>query len=403
VTGLSKIVRIAKLSDNLASGIQIATLQRLDSTGSCAIQSLHGKLMAGQIVDPLNADSANPRERDTALDILALTASPRVKPDGGYLPPMISHAQNFEDVILRRALEDISCGFYVDIGAADPDVDSVTRWFYDNGWRGINVEPHPAFFSRLEERRPEDKNLQCVIGAANAEVVFNLTTPGGASTGSAKRLAELTNLRQVTTTPILLPAITLDELLTQSCGRVIDFLKIDAEDMEDEILGGASFISERPRIIVAEATLFDTQIPSHQAWEPKLLSKGYGFALFDGLNRFYVRDEDEWRLELFKVPPCHFDNFFLTTIQTRIGEIKEQEANTEAELTRALAASSAEACEMRRQMAEAAERYETALREAKADAVSAAARAEASENELRRIRAEFEDRTRAAAAKRAGR
>jgi FkbM family methyltransferase len=325
-------------------------------------------------MDLPNAGSATPDKAGIAFDKAALAASPRVKPDGGYLPPMVSYAQNFEDVMLRRALQDIECGFYVDIGAADPDTDSVTRWFYENGWRGINVEPDPKYFTRLGARRPEDKNLQCVIGATSANVVFSIADRGGWSTGSTERMAEITNLRGVATRPILVPAITLDQLLILSCGRVIDFLKIDAEDMEDEILGSASFVSQRPRIIVAEATLLDSQLPSHQVWEPKLLSKGYKFAWFDGLNRFYVRSEDEWRLELFKVPPCIFDNFFNVTIGTRAAEVREQAAHTEAELNRALAKSEAK------------------LSEANANAVSANARADAIEGELQRITAEFEQR-----------
>ena len=53
----------------------------------------------------------------------------------------VSYAQNFEDVMLWRALREVTHGFYIDVGAADPDSDSVTRAFYDRGWSGINVEP----------------------------------------------------------------------------------------------------------------------------------------------------------------------------------------------------------------------------------------------------------------------
>ena len=60
----------------------------------------------------------------------------------------ISYAQNFEDVILRRALKDIEKGFYVDVGAHDPVIDSVTKAFYDLGWRGINIEPVKEWFEK---------------------------------------------------------------------------------------------------------------------------------------------------------------------------------------------------------------------------------------------------------------
>src|SRR5579875_3806216 len=112
-----------------------------------------GNLGLPSIMDLPHEEGAPPSRTGAALDTAALATSPRVKPDGGYLPPMVSYAQNFEDVMLRRALQDIACGFYVDIGAADPDADSVTRWFYEQGWRGINVEPDPRYFRRLEGQR----------------------------------------------------------------------------------------------------------------------------------------------------------------------------------------------------------------------------------------------------------
>jgi hypothetical protein len=55
---------------------------------------------------------------------------------------LISFAQNFEDEMLWRALKQVNDGLYIDVGARPPDLDSVTRTFYDYGRRGINVEPN---------------------------------------------------------------------------------------------------------------------------------------------------------------------------------------------------------------------------------------------------------------------
>jgi FkbM family methyltransferase len=288
-------------------------------------------------------------------------AFPSVTENGGLLPPMVSYAQNFEDVMLRRALQDIERGFYVDIGAADPDTDSVTRWFYDNGWRGINVDPDPRFSQKLEERRPGDMNLQCAIGAASENIVFNITVDGGLSTGSEARLAEIINVDHLSTKPLIVPCITLDKLLSLACGSIIDFLKIDAEGMEDDILNFASFTEIRPRIIVVEATKANRQDPAHQSWEPTLLRKGYIFASFDGLNRFYVREEDKKRLSYFEIPPCYFDNFYATTIASRINDAASPATD---ELRLALETAQSEAHERQRaaeaEIAEAHERQRTA-------------------------------------------
>ena len=80
------------------------------------------------------------------------------------LPFMRSYSQNFEDVMLRRALQDIRCGFYIDVGAFDPLMDSVTNWFYGEGWSGINIEPNPEMLATLQVARTRDVNLGCAIG-----------------------------------------------------------------------------------------------------------------------------------------------------------------------------------------------------------------------------------------------
>ena len=77
---------------------------------------------------------------------------------------IISHAQNGEDILLWRALCAIEEGFYVDVGAQDPTCDSVTRAFYDRGWRGINIEPVKNYFDKLCLERPRDITLQVAVG-----------------------------------------------------------------------------------------------------------------------------------------------------------------------------------------------------------------------------------------------
>ena len=68
--------------------------------------------------------------------------------------------------MLWRALRDVEHGFYVDVGAADPEEWSVTRAFYDRGWSGINVEPLDEYFDKLVQARPRDTNLKVAVGRA---------------------------------------------------------------------------------------------------------------------------------------------------------------------------------------------------------------------------------------------
>src|SRR2546430_11530274 len=91
---------------------------------------------------------------------------------------MRSYSQNGEDVRLARAFSGQPTGFYVDVGAGGPVVDSVTKHFYDRGWRGINVEPDPEAFRLLAEERPRDVSLAVACSDAAGEGVLHETQPG---------------------------------------------------------------------------------------------------------------------------------------------------------------------------------------------------------------------------------
>ena len=51
----------------------------------------------------------------------------------------VSYAQNFEDVLLWRALRDAEPKSYFDIGAQDPTINSISLAFYEAGWRGTST------------------------------------------------------------------------------------------------------------------------------------------------------------------------------------------------------------------------------------------------------------------------
>src|SRR6516225_12219532 len=83
-----------------------------------------------------------------------------------------SYAANREDVLLNRALAAVERGFYIDIGAGDPVINSVTRGLYAKGWSGINVEPLKFRYERLVQQRSRDVNLRAVCSDKEGEVTF---------------------------------------------------------------------------------------------------------------------------------------------------------------------------------------------------------------------------------------
>jgi hypothetical protein len=114
-------------------------------------------------------------------------------------------------------------------------------------------------------------------------------------------------------------------------------MSIDVEGHERAVLAGNDWQRFRPRVLVVEAVLPYTNTPCHQRWEQLLLDAGYHFAFFDGINRYYVREEDGVLLERFHCPVNVLDAY-LPAEQYRLQEqIHRQGVEFHAQLQKVLA------------------------------------------------------------------
>lgn len=225
---------------------------------------------------------------------------------------MISYAQNFEDVILNRVFRDRDDGFYIDVGAADPVVDSVTKFFYDEGWSGINIEPNEWFYHRLIADRPRDINLNVALGEREEEEkeLYLFERIGNSTFEEASRDRYIEGGFE--TKPVMVKVNTLATVCEQYVFRPIDFLKIDCEGWEKFVVKGADWDRFRPAVLVIEATEPGTANPAWEEWEPFLTeSARYDMVYFDGLNRFYLSRESSDLRSYFEVPPNVHDDFRL--------------------------------------------------------------------------------------------
>ena len=247
--------------------------------------------------------------------------------------------------MLWRALRHVEEGFYIDVGAWDPTRDSVTRAFYDQGWRGINLEPAEACFERLVSARHRDVNLRLAVGSTPGQRTFYDVSGTGLSTLD-RRLANQYEGLGHTVRPYPVRVVRLSDICAEFVDGAIHFLKIDAEGAEKDVLQGMDLARFRPWIIVVEATVPNTQTNAYEAWEWILLDGHYDFVYFDGLNRFYVAREQGDLKRCFDSPPNSFDPFIkadhaeaLATadrraqaLQLHLSEAKAQLAEIEAQL-----------------------------------------------------------------------
>lgn len=245
---------------------------------------------------------------------------------------MISYAQNFEDVYLRRVFDDLENGFYIDIGSSSPDNLSVTKHFYDLGWNGINVDPLDSAYTSFKNQRTRDINLKVAVSNQSGQRDFyevqDYTELSTFSLEIANKLeSEGKSIRRQK-----VEVITGSQLVNKYCPeRTVDFMKIDVEGAEKEIITSFDFYNFRPRILIVESTIPGAQFPgwmnineieTHKEWEADILAASYSFALFDGLNRYYVREEDSNFLRYFDIGICHWDNFEQSKSFNRINELQ---------------------------------------------------------------------------------
>ena len=262
---------------------------------------------------------------------------------------MISYSDNREDVVLDRVFPRGLKGFYVSVGAHDPVQNSSTKHFYDLGWHGINIEPVKQVFDRLAEARDRDINLNIGLGDTEGELTFYespsqqgisaLSTFSAESAAKHRALGIVLNERAV-------PVSTLAKVCEEHVSQTIDFMTIDVEGFEAHVIRGADWKLHRPRVLVVEATLPNSPIPSHEDWEPILLDAGYLFASFDGLNRFYVRKEDEDLLPGLSVGANVFDEYMTYDSYKQAEDFRNTLEAYQAKVTVAQAVSASLVAEM---------------------------------------------------------
>jgi FkbM family methyltransferase len=198
------------------------------------------------------------------------------------------YAQFGEDRKLAELLGDRPSGFYIDVGAWDPVHDSVTKHFYDRGWRGINVEPVPFYFGRLAELRPRDINLQIALSNQSGFAMMAIKPDTGLSTLRAEYSPAGSERSGVNTETL---AAVCEEFIAD--GVAIDFLKIDVEGHEREVIAGGDWTRYRPEIVIVEATVPGTcganAIETAHEFQDLLFAARYEDIGFDGLNRWYRR------------------------------------------------------------------------------------------------------------------
>lgn len=174
---------------------------------------------------------------------------------------MESYSLEGEDLILSRYFSgkrDKTTGFFVDVGAYHPTKYSNTYLFYSRGWRGINIDAMPGSMSLFSEMRPGDINLEYAVSSVKSIVdYFSFEEPALNSFNSSlskdrqQRGCKLLNTAKIST-------MTLAEILDSHIppGTTIDFMTVDTEGVDLDVLKSNDWDKYRPEVLVVECSSF---------------------------------------------------------------------------------------------------------------------------------------------------
>ena len=162
-----------------------------------------------------------------------------------------------EDITLKSIFTQmgIKKGFYIDIGAYHPYKESNTYAFYLQGWNGINIEPRPGSKKLFDKYRPNDINIQLGVAEHEGRMTYYHHPEAnrvGANTFSKEYLMKFPEEVIRTTQECLITVMPLKIILSNMVVPEIDFMDVDCECQDLQVLMSNDWEKYRPKIIVAE-------------------------------------------------------------------------------------------------------------------------------------------------------
>ena len=169
---------------------------------------------------------------------------------------IISFSQAGEDYNIRNIFREKKNGFYVDIGAFHPMMLSNTFYFYlFENWRGINIDPRPDCMKFFNTLRPRDINLEFAVSSEKKLLTYYIIDELNAMNTFSKEFLEKNHLMSSIEKTVSIQALPLAEILDEylPTGQIIDFINIDAEGMDIDILKSNNWQKYRPKLLLIES------------------------------------------------------------------------------------------------------------------------------------------------------
>ena len=164
-----------------------------------------------------------------------------------------SYSQYCEDLIIDCLVNNKQFGVYLDVGANDPNVFSNTKRFYQRGWSGVNIEPDTKLYAKLCRYRPHDINVNIGIGSMKGERTFYEMSADTISTFSEEEVHRFQREGYELVSTQKIPVLPLTDIFTRYLAdKHVDFMSVDVEGLELEVLKSNDWSRFRPSLAIVE-------------------------------------------------------------------------------------------------------------------------------------------------------
>ena len=213
-----------------------------------------------------------------------------------------SFSQKGEDLIIERIIGNKKKGFYIDIGAHNPNIFNNTKRFYLKGWNGINIEPNPILIKEFIRQRRRDINLNIGVRNTSGTAIFYEFEIDGLSTFSKDEKEKNLKLGYRLKQELEITVLSLKKVIEKYCKTKIDFISVDTEGLDLEVLESNNWRKFRPKAVCVETGDFSSMIEGKTKNNKKdkinvlMIRNNYRIYYANDLNTIFVDNRINYRI-----------------------------------------------------------------------------------------------------------
>tara|TARA_B110000259_G_scaffold124280_1_gene140766 strand:+ start:102 stop:815 length:714 start_codon:yes stop_codon:yes gene_type:complete len=202
--------------------------------------------------------------------------------------PNIHYGEFGEDIMVNRFFKNKEIGLYIDIGAYHPFKGSLTQKLYKKGWHGVNIDISKTSIDLFKIARPKDININCAIGKVTEETIFFENSKINQQNSLIRQ-----NLNQK---EVEIKCYELNDILIFNKIEKVDYINIDTEGTELDVLKGLNFQKIKPSLLTIEDNDFDLDSDSKKEKIAYMKNQGYVLINNIGVTMFFFKKEDIKRI-----------------------------------------------------------------------------------------------------------